>query len=58
MQYNVVKNTVHDELVKNFNVIQTTDTSDLVKRVAYYKKNEKVENKIPGHDKYITNWRI
>ena len=39
MQYNVVKNTVHDELVKNFNVIQTTDTSDLVKRVAYYKKN-------------------
>ena len=39
MWYNVVKKTVYDELVKNFNVIQTTDTSDLVKRVAYYKKN-------------------
>ena len=45
MQYNVVKNTVHDELVKNFNVIQTTDTSDLVKRVAYYKKIKKLKRK-------------
>ena len=32
-------------MVKNFNVIQTTDTSDLVKRVAYYKKIKKLKRK-------------
>ena len=33
-----VKNTVYDELVKSFNAIQTTDTSNLVKTVDYNKK--------------------
>ena len=35
---NVVKNAEYDELVKEFNAIQTTDTTDLVKKADYNKK--------------------
>ena len=41
-------------MVKKFNVIQTIDTNDLVKRAAYHVKIEKIEMKISDHDKYIT----
>ena len=34
----VVKNAEYDELVKEFNAIQTTDTTDLVKKADYNKK--------------------
>ena len=34
----VVKNAEFDELVKEFNAIQTTDTTDLVKKADYNKK--------------------
>ena len=33
-------------MVKKFNVIQTIDTNDLVKRAAYHVKIEKIEIKI------------
>ena len=34
----IVKKTAYDELVKKVNVIQTTDTSDLIKEADYDKK--------------------
>ena len=52
--------TVYNELVKEVNAIQTTDTSDVVKKVVYNTKTDEIEKKIPNHDKYITtqefNW--
>ena len=45
------KKTVHAELV---NVIQTNDSSELVRKADYKTKSEDIEKKIPNHDKYIT----
>ena len=45
----VIKRDVHDELVKKVNVIQSTDTSDLVKKDYYNTKIDEIEKKIPNH---------
>ena len=42
---NVVKITKYDELVKNGSVIQTTDTSNLVKKTDYDTKMSEIEKK-------------
>ena len=46
----------YNELVKNFNNINTTDTIELVKKTDYNTKINKIEKKITDHDhaKYIT----
>ena len=44
----------NDELVKQANAIQTTDTSNLDKKADYNTKIEEIEKKIPAHGKYIT----
>ena len=52
----VVKNTEYDELVKNANPVQTTDTSDSVKKIDFNTKINEIEKKITDHDysnKYI-----
>ena len=51
----VVKKTEFNELVKNFNNIDTADTNDLVKTWLLHKNNE-IEKKITdhSHEKYIT----
>ena len=51
----VVKKTEFNELVKNFNNIDTADTNDLVKTWLLHKNNE-IEKKITdhNHEKYIT----
>ena len=51
-----VKMTEYDELVKKVNAIQTTDTSNLVKKTDYNTKISEIEKKITDHDhdKYIT----
>ena len=57
MKNEVVKKIVHDELVlKKVNAIQTTDTSNLVKKAGYNTKIAEIEKKILVHDygKYIT----
>ena len=36
------------------NAIQSSDTSDLVRKGGYSTKIEEIEKKIPNHDKYIT----
>ena len=56
----VVKKTVYDELVIKFNAIQTTDTSNLVKKSDYNTKINEIEKKITDHDhdKYITTQEI
>ena len=55
MENNVVKKIVYDKLVKNVNAIQTTDTSNLVKKACYNTKICEIENKMldHNHDKYI-----
>ena len=50
----VVKKTVYDELVKNVDAIETTDTSNLVKKADYDIKIDEIEKKIPNHEIYIT----
>ena len=45
---------LYDKLVKKANVIQTIYTIDLVRKADYNTKNDKIENKITDHDKYIT----
>ena len=53
----MVKSTLHDELVKKVNAIQTVDTSNLVKKTNYNIKVSDIEKKITVHDysnKYIT----
>ena len=40
----VVRKTVYDELVTKFNVIQTTDTSNLVQKADYNTKVAEIEN--------------
>ena len=51
----VVKKAVYYELVKNVHSIQTTDTSNLVKRAVYNTKIAKNERKLLDHNhgKYI-----
>ena len=44
-------------MVKKFNAIQTTDTSNLLKKTDYNTKMNEIEKKITDHDhsnKYIT----
>ena len=53
----VVQKTIHDELVKKVNAIQTTDTSDLVKNDEYDTKIDGIEQEITDHahsNKYVT----
>ena len=56
LEKRVVKRDVYDELVKIVNPIQTTNTSNLVKKAEYNTKIAKIENKIfdHNHDEYIT----
>ena len=54
----MVKKTVYDELVEKVNAIQTSDTSDLVKKPYYYIKVKGVKKKISNHDKYITTLKL
>ena len=57
MRNEVVKKTVYDELVKNVNAIQITDTTNLVSKANYNTKFDENEKKILDHDhnnKYIT----
>ena len=51
-----VKRNEYNELVKKFNNISTTDTSDLVEKTDYSVKINEIEKKITvyNHDKYIT----
>ena len=42
----VVKRTEYEKLVKRFNAFQTTDTSDLVKKVDYDTKLGRTGNKL------------
>ena len=50
LKNDVVKKTEWNEFVKNVNNIQTTDTSDLVKKTDYNTKINEFEVKISGHD--------
>ena len=52
----VLKKTEYNELVKKVNNINTTDTSDLVKKTNYNTKINEIEKKISdnNHEKYIT----
>ena len=52
----VVKKTVYDKLIKKVNVIQTSDTSNLVQKADYNGNIPEIEKKIFDHDhgKYIT----
>ena len=57
----VVKKTEYDELVKNIKAIQTTDTSNLVKKTDYNTKINETEKKNTDHDhgnKYITKQKF
>ena len=51
----VIKNDVYDELAKNVNAIQNTDTSNLVKEADHNTKIAEIEEKILDHNhgKYI-----
>ena len=48
--------TIYNELVSKVNAIQTTDNTDLVKKLAITQKLVKLKKKILDHDhgKYIT----
>ena len=50
----------YNELVKKVNNINTTDSSDLVKKTDYNTKISEIENKINDHDhtKYITTQNL
>ena len=52
----VVKKKEHGELVKKVNAIQTTDTSNLVKKIDYDTQISEIEKKLDYDDsnKYIT----
>ena len=45
-------------MVKTFNAIHTSDTNKLVKKGDYNTKIDKIEKKIPDHDKYITTQEV
>ena len=47
----VVKKTIYAELVKEVNVIQNTDTSNLVKKAHCNTKIAEIEKKILDHDR-------
>ena len=56
-----VKKDAHDKLVKTFNAIQTSDTSNLVKKTGNDTTISKTEKKITDHDdnnKYITTQKF
>ena len=46
----VVQKIEYNELVKKVNSINTTDTSDLVKKTDYNTKVNEIEEKITDHD--------
>ena len=46
--------TVYHKLVENLNVTRTNDSSSLVKKDCYNRKNDEIEQKMPEHNKYIT----
>ena len=46
MENNIVKKTEYHELVRKVNDIQTTDSSDLVKKDYYNTKIEKIEKNV------------
>ena len=48
----VVKKPEYDKLVKNVNAIQTTDTSNLVKKTDYSTEINEIEKKITNCDHY------
>ena len=52
-----VKKDMHDELVKKISAIQTTDTSNVIKKADYDIEIEEIDKKITTHDygKYNTN---
>ena len=52
--------TKYDEGVKKVNAIQSTDTSDFVKKTDYNTKINEIQKKIidHDHDKYINNINI
>ena len=50
----ILKKHVYDQLVKKVIVIQTINTSDLIKEADYNTKINEIEKKIPDHDKLIT----
>ena len=52
----VVTNAKYNKLIKTINAIQTTDTSDLVKKTVYNTKINEIDQKITDHDhgKYVT----
>ena len=43
VENNVIKTTVYDSLVKNFNAIQTNDTRNLLRKTGYDKKSTKLK---------------
>ena len=45
-------------MVKTFNAIHTRDTNKQVKKGDYNTKIDKIEKKIPDHDKYITTQEV
>ena len=46
----VVKETEYDELIRKVNAIQTTDTSDLVRKTDYNTKTNEIKYKAIDHD--------
>ena len=53
-----VKKSEYNELVTKPNAIQTTDTSNLVKKADYNTKINEIEEKKPNHGKYITTQKF
>ena len=60
VKIDVVKKTEYDELVKNFNAIQTTDNSNSVKKTYCNTEKNEMEKKNTDydHDKYITTQEV
>ena len=60
VKIDVVKKTEYDELVKNFNAIQTTDNSNWVKKTYCNTEKNEMEKKNTDydHDKYITTQEV
>ena len=50
----LVKKTDYNELVKNVNSIQTTDTSNSTQKADYDTQISEIEKKITDHNMYIT----
>ena len=60
VKIDVVRKTEYDELVKNFNAIQTTHNSNSVKKTYCNTKINEIEKKNTDHDhdKYITTQEV